>query len=304
MDATLVEAARAAIGPVGIALPINFAAPPPLDLQRDAVRRLEAAGYRTAWTNEVPGKDALAQLSVLLAATGRMAFGTFIANVWVREPETAHAAAAVLAQAYPGRFVLGLGVGYPEQAAAVGRSFGSPLTTMRDYVARMDGPQRFLAPDVRYPRLIAALGPKMLALSGEVADGAMPAMLPPEFTAAAREALGPDKLLVTGLSIIPDTDPDRARQAAREALSGYLARPTMAAALTRLGYPDERPGAVSDRLVEASYGYGGPEAIAAKVREHLAAGSDHVTLLLPIGSDFATGIEQYLELAPALTELG
>lgn len=301
---TLVEDARRAIGPVGVTLPVTFTAPPQLDLQRESVRRLEAAGYRTAWTNEVLGKDALAQLSVLLAATERMAFGTFIANVWVREPETAHAAAAVLAQAYPGRFVLGLGVGYPEQATAVGRSFGSPLTTMRDYLARMDGQFQFLAPEVRYPRLIAALGPKMLALSGEIADGALPAMLPPEFTAGARETLGPDKLLAVGVSIVPDEDVDRARESARESLSAALSRPGIAAALARIGYPDEKPGAVSDRLVEACYGYGGPDAIAAKVREHLAAGADHVTLMMPIGGDFGTGIEQFVRLAPAVADIG
>nr|WP_165762555.1 LLM class flavin-dependent oxidoreductase [Mycolicibacterium vulneris] len=171
---------------------------------REAARSLENAGYGAVWTNEVIGKDALVQLAVLLAATDRMTFGTCIANVWARPAQTMHAAAAQLAQAYPGRLALGLGVGYLEQAASVGREFGSPLATMRDYLEAMDSPTWPLAPEAPYPRIVAANGPKMLALADEKADGAFPAGLPPESTAHAREALGPDKLLVMGLSLTED----------------------------------------------------------------------------------------------------
>lgn len=248
-----VGATRRALGSVGVCLPVSFTSNPPADSLRDAVGRLERAGYRAAWTNEVIGKDAMVQLAVLLAATERMVFGTCIANIWARPAQTMHAAAAQLAQAYPGRFVLGLGVGYPEQAAGVGREFGSPLATMRDYVNRMDGPTSPPAPDAPYPRIIAANGPKMLALAGDIADGALPAMLSPKFTGRARESLGPDKLLVVGVSV-----------------------------------PDG---------IE-------PTGIAAAARDHLAAGADHVTLLLPIGVEFAAGISELERLAPAPAELG
>jgi alkanesulfonate monooxygenase SsuD/methylene tetrahydromethanopterin reductase-like flavin-dependent oxidoreductase (luciferase family) len=100
--------------------------------------------------------------------------------------------------------VLGLGVGYPELAACVGREFGRPLVTMRDYCQRMDEPTWPPVPDATYPRIIAANGPKMLALAGEIAEGAFPAGLPAEFTAQAREVLGPEKLLVVGLPLDPD----------------------------------------------------------------------------------------------------
>ncbi|AHH96836.1 TIGR03620 family F420-dependent LLM class oxidoreductase [Kutzneria albida] len=302
---TVVDAARRALGPVGVCLPVSFTSAPPVDLQRAAVRRLERAGYRAAWTNEVVGgKDAFVQLAVLLAATERMVFGTCIANIWAREPQTAHGAAALLAQAHPGRFVLGLGVGYPQQAASAGREFGSPLATMRGYLDRMDGPTWPPAPEAAHPRIIAANGPKMLALAGEIADGALPAMLPPEFTAQARQALGPDKLLVVGLSVAVDPDHDRARATARETVSALLERPSYAANLARLGYSDQEIAEVGGRLVDAVVGHGGPAAIAAKVREHLAAGADHVTLLLPVGSEFSAGVDQLEQLAPALVELG
>jgi probable F420-dependent oxidoreductase len=224
---TVVDAARTALGPVGVCLPVSFTSNPHADLQRDAVGRLERAGYSAVWTNEVIGKDALVQVATLLAATKRMVFGTCIANIWARPAQTMHAAAAQLAQAYPGRFVLGLGVGYPEQAASVGQEFGSPLATMRDYLHRMDSPTWPPAPDVAYPRLVAANGPKMLALAGDIADGALPAMLPPEFTARARQSLGPEKLLVVGLSVVVDADADRAKSTVQKRCRpGWTRRPS------------------------------------------------------------------------------
>src|ERR1700729_2515049 len=206
---TVIESARRALGPVGVFLPFSRTGAASADLQREAVRRLERAGYRATWVNEgVGGKDALVQLAVLLAATDRIVLGTSIANIWARAPQTAHGAAALLAQAFPGRFVLGLGVGYPQQAASVGREFGRPVATMRGYLERMTAPTQLPAPDVAYPKVIGANGPRMLALGGELADGAMPAMVPPEFTAHARPQLGPDKVLGVGMAFGADADPD------------------------------------------------------------------------------------------------
>jgi probable F420-dependent oxidoreductase len=250
-SSALIEATRRALGPVGAFLPVPTTSAPSAGLQRDAVRRLERAGYPAAWTNEtVGGKDALVQLAVLLAATERMVFGTGIANIWARSAQTAHGAAAFLTQAYPGRLVLGLGVGYPQQAASAGREFGRPLATMRAYLDQMNVPAQLPAPDVAYPRIIGANGPKMLALAAEITDGAMPAGQPPEFTAQARQVLGPDKLLVI--------------------------------------------------FTHADAGQGDTAAITAKVREHLAAGADHVLAGMPIGTDFTAGLERLEQLAPAL----
>jgi probable F420-dependent oxidoreductase len=302
---TVVDTARSALGPVGVYLPVPFATAISIGAQREAVGRLERAGYGAAWVNEaIGGKDAFVQLATLLAETGRMAFGTGIANIWARQPQTAHGASALLAEANPGRFVLGLGVGYPEQAASTGQEFGKPLTTMRDYLDRMAAPGMLPAPDAAYPRIIAANGPKMLELAGKIADGAMPAMLPPEFTAQARDLLGPDKLLVVGLAIVTGTDPDRAKATARGRVAGALAlrRSSYAASLARLGYPAQEIAGPSDRLTDAIVGYGSPAAIAAKVREHRAAGADHVTLMTT-ADDFMAGMAQLQELAPALAEV-
>jgi probable F420-dependent oxidoreductase len=297
---SVVETARRALGPVGVFLPFSRTGAASADLQREAARRLERAGYRAAWVNEgVGGKDALVQLAILLAATERMVFGTSIANIWARAPQTAHGAAALLSQAFPDRFVLGLGVGYPHQAASVGREFGRPVGTMREYLDQMGAKTQLPAPDVAYPKIIGANGPKMLALSGEIADGAMPAMVPPAFTAQARQVLGPDKLLVVGLAVAADADPERAKATARQTVAGRLAAPgTYAATMARLGYSEQEIAEVSDRLLDALVGYGGAEAIAAKVREHLAAGADHV-MVMPT-ADFAEGVDQLERLAPTL----
>jgi len=302
-----VDAARQSLGPVGTYLPVPFTSVPPVHLQREAVSRLERAGYRTAWTNEtVGGKDPLVQLALLLPATERMAFGTGIANIWARAPQTAHGAAAMLAQAYPGRLVLGLGVGYPQQAALVGRDFGSPLAAMRDYLERMAAPTMTPAPDAPYPRIVAANGPKMIALARELADGVLPAGLPPTFTAQVREALGPDKLLVVGLSVITDTaDRETARATARSVAAGSLGRSWYAATIARLGYTDQQITAVSDDLVSEIVAHGDPDSIAAAVAAHRAAGADHV-ILMPPGAgdvDLASGVGQLEHLAPAVLQV-
>jgi probable F420-dependent oxidoreductase len=192
------------LGPIGALLPVSFTDTPPVAAQRAAARRLEAAGYGALWANEIPGKDALVQAALLLDATEHVVLGTCVANVWVRAAPTAHAAAALLAQTFPGRFVLGLGAGHPEQAAALGRDYGSPVRTVREYRTAMTAT---LAPDAPYPCLLAANGPRMLALAAEIADGALPAMVEPSFTREARRVLGPDRLLV----VLTRTDPDEVR---------------------------------------------------------------------------------------------
>jgi alkanesulfonate monooxygenase SsuD/methylene tetrahydromethanopterin reductase-like flavin-dependent oxidoreductase (luciferase family) len=138
----------------------------------------------------------------------------------------------------------------------------------------------------------------MLALADEKADGAFPGGLPPEFTAAGREALGPDKLLVVGLSVARDIE------SAREAVSARLGVPSYASRLVQQGYPASDIDEVSDRLVNALVAYGDPADVAAKVAEHLAAGADHVVLLPPIGGEFGAAIDQFEELGAAVAELG
>ncbi len=304
---SVVEAARQSLGPVGVYLPVPFNGTPPVSVQRTAIARLEAAGYPAAWVNEtVGGKDPLVQVALLFPATARMTFGTGIANIWARAPQVAHGAAAMLAEAYPGRLVLGLGSGYPQQAAAVGREFGRPLTAMRDYLERMTAPTMTPPAAAPYPRIVAANGPKMIALAAELADGVLPAGLPPAFTAQLRAALGPDKLVVVGMSVITDTsDPAAARAQARNTAAASLSRAWYAATIARLGYSPEQVAAVSDELVSEIIAHGDPGAIAAVAAAHLAAGADHVILMSSSSAsnaDLVTSVGQLEQLAPAVLQ--
>jgi probable F420-dependent oxidoreductase len=303
-----VAAGRRSLGPVGVFLPNSpGSGTQPVDAQRDAVRRLERAGYQAVWNNEgVGGNDGLVQIGILLAATERLAFGSGITNMWARAPQTTHAAAALLAEAFPGRFVLGLGVGYPFQADQVGREFGRPLATTRDYLKQMTAALPFGRPAaVAYPRILAANGPKMLALAGEIADGALPIMVPTAYTANARQVLGPDKILVVGVAAVVDEDPAQARAAARRYVSQVLGRPgsPYAANLIRLGYTAEDLSAASDEVVDAIIAWGNPDRVAAEVQKHLDAGADHVRLGTT-EPDFQASLTVLEQLAPALTSIG
>jgi probable F420-dependent oxidoreductase len=271
-------------------------------VQRDAAARIEQAGYRALWVNDaVGGKDTMVQVAALLGATGRLTLGTGIANIWSRSPQTLHGGATMLSQAYPGRLVVGLGAGYPRQAAAVGRDYGSPVAAMRDYLQRMTAPMTTPAADAPYARIVGANGPQMLALAREQADGALPAGLPAGFTAQVRELIGPDKLLVAGVSVIMDSsDPDAAFAQARAGLAASLGRAWYAAAVARLGYSGQGPDSVSDELVRAVVAVGGPGSVAALVQAHLAAGADHVLLMTSSAADLASGVTQLEALAPVV----
>jgi probable F420-dependent oxidoreductase len=303
--ASTVAAARRALGPVGAYLPASFTAALDIGRQRDAAQRLEQVGFGAVWANEgIGGKDVLAQLGILMASTDRLAFGTGVANIWARAPQTLHGGAALLAAAYPERLVVGLGVGYPHQAAAVGQEFGRPRTTMRRYLERMDAPGMTPAPDAGYPRIIAANGLRMLDLGAEIADGAIPAGLPAEYTARARQVLGRDKLLVVGVALVAGGSRSETRATARARVVGAPGQPAARAALlAELGFATDDVESVSDSLVDAMVAHGDPDSVAETVRAHLAAGADHVTFLVD-GSDFEAAMNQLETVAPALTDLG
>lgn len=299
-----VEVARRALGPVGAFMPnVPYAAQAGVDEQRQAALRLESAGYSAAWVNEgVGGRDCFAQLAILLAATSRIAFASGVMNMWARPPETSHGGASYLADGFPGRFVLGLGVGYPYQAETVGRTYGSPVATAREYLTRRSVvPSISPALEAPYATVLAANGPKMLAVARDHADGALPAVQPPAFTARARDVLGPDKLLAVSLPVVADDDTDRARDAARTFLSAVLGldRSPYAAGLRRLGYSERALAEVPDDLLEDVVAFGAPDDVAARVRAHLDAGADHVRLD-PVVPDFTTGIDRLEHLAPAM----
>jgi probable F420-dependent oxidoreductase len=258
-----------------------------LDLQptqqvRATVAELEALGWGSLWFWEVFGREALTNAALLLAATQRMVVASGIANVWARDPVAMAAAQHTLTEAYPGRFLLGVGVSHGPIVDARGHRYQRPLAKMRAYLDAMDaapwqGPP--LAEAGQPPRVLAALGPRMLKLAAERSAGALLYNTPPETTAAARSVLGPGPLLAVEQAVLLQDDPAQARRTCREFIAFYASLPNYTGAWDRAGLvPEERAGGGSDRLVDAVVAWGGPEQVMGRVRAHLDAGADHVCL--------------------------
>jgi probable F420-dependent oxidoreductase len=227
----------------------------PWPVVRDAVAEIEELGYGTVWFGEGGGRDAPTQSSLLLAATSRIVVAPGIANIYRRPAATMAQAERTLAEAYPGRFVLGLGVGV---AMMMGDQWRPPIKAMSDYLTAMDaarltGP----APEKPAPRVLAALGPRMLDLAAERTWGAHPFFLPVEHTAYARARVGPDPVLAVHQSVVLEPDRTKARELARASIQPWLAQIDLVPSrwqITRelMGFDetDLKDGG-SDRLVDA-----------------------------------------------------
>jgi probable F420-dependent oxidoreductase len=294
----VVAATRERLGGVGVwtaALRTADAAQVPA-----AVARIEELGYGSLWTPEgIGGREAFASAAIVLGASSRILVGTGIANVWARHPATMQGGAATLAAAWPGRFVLGIGASHAPTVTRSGQVYGKPLAHMAGYLERMDA----AAPDapdtpVAFPRVLAALRPRMLELAREHADGAHPYFVPPEHTPMAREILGGERLLIPEQAVVLSSDPVHAREIARVHMAHYLTLENYLASLRHLGYHDEDlAGGGSDRLVDAIVAWGDEQAISARVDELRAGGADHV-VLQPLAADLAGVIDQLERLAP------
>ena len=274
-------ALRAALGRVGV---WSFGLQTqPAAAEWTALDAYASAGYRATWIPESIGsKEVFAHAALLLAGSRRMLVATGIANIYARDPMAMANGARALVEAYPGRFLLGIGVSHAPSVAARGSVYERPVTRMRAYLDAMEaaawsGPP----PAERVPLVLAALGPRMLELAAERTDGAHPYFVPVEHTAMARARMGPEPLLLVELTAVLDSDPDRARDVARAFATRYLALPNYAENLRRLGYADDDlAGGGSDRLLDAVVVQGDADRIARRVRAHLDAGADHVCVQL------------------------
>jgi probable F420-dependent oxidoreductase len=293
----------AALGRVGVwSGQFDFS---PATVVREAVAELDELGYPTVWTGEVKGREVLVTAGLMLAATTRITVATGIAQILARNPLTMTAGQLALAEAFPGRFLLGLGVSHAELMQIRGAPYTKPLGQMSAYLAEMDRmadeQYRAVRPLTTPARVLAALGPRMLELARDRADGAHTYFVPPEHTAAARKTLGSGKLLVPEQAFVLDTDTERARELARRHTGSYLRLPNYTNNLRRYGYTDDDfAGAGSDRLVDMIVPHGGPEVLAARVTEHLDAGADQVAIQVLDYDRHGLPRRQWRELAPAL----
>jgi probable F420-dependent oxidoreductase len=279
-----------------------------LDLQpvaraREVAAELEDLGYGAVWVPDAVGRDPLVHAALLLGGTDRIAIGTGIAQIYGRDPMTMTGGWKTISEAFPGRFVLGLGVSHQPMVEGLrGQTYGPPLTAMREYLERMDTAMYVAAEPTDPPRrVLAALGPRMLALAAERADGAHPYNVPPEHTARAREILGPEKLLAPEQAVLLETDPVEARRIARGHMAIYLDLPNYMNNLRRFGITDDDiADGGSDRLVDTLVAWGDVDAARARVQAHLDAGADHVAVQVLTPERGTLPLVEWRKLAPAL----
>ncbi len=271
-----------------------------------AVWELERLGYPVTWIPESLGsKDVMAHSALLLAGSEQMIVAPGIANIHARDPMAMANGAKALAEAYPGRFVLGIGVSHAPSVKLRGGDYGKPIEQMAAYLDAMAAAQ-YAAPEPAeaVPLVLAALGPRMLELAAERADGAHPYFVPVEHTPIARQRLGAVACLAVEQTAVLATDADEARRVGRAFARHYLALPNYANNLRRLGWSDDDiANDGSDALIDAVVAWGDAEAIVGRVKAHLDAGADHVCVQLRVASSSDPALDGYRELAAGLLEL-
>ena len=254
-------------------------------LSPEQLHEIESLGYGAIWAGGSPAAD-LSWVDPILGATTTLQLATGIVNIWTADAGPVAESFHRIDKAYPGRFLLGIGVGHPE----AGHQYKKPYDALTEYLDVLD--QHGVPKD---RRVVAALGPQVLKLSARRSAGAHPYLTTPEHTAQARELLGPDAFIAPEHKVVLTTDAEKARTVGRSALEIYFNLTNYLNSWKRLGFTDEdvaKPG--SDRLVDAVVAYGTSDAIAARLTEHLAAGADHVPVQVLTSPD---------KLVPALAEL-
>ncbi len=268
---------------------------------REVVAELEEIGWPTVWIPEAVGRDPFVSASVMLGATTSLKIATGIVQIHARHPMTTAAAQKTVCEAFDNRFLLGIGVSHGPFIEGIRKlDYSKPYSFMVEYLNEMEGAMYMAAgPEEAPPTVLAALGPKMLALAAERTAGAHPYFVPPEHTALAREIMGPDALLAPEQKVCLETDADAARALARENMALYLGLPNYVNNLFRLGFTEEDVAEQSDRLVDAIVAWGDLDIIKARIQAHHDAGADHVAVqvLTPRGE---LPLAQWRTLADAL----
>jgi probable F420-dependent oxidoreductase len=256
-----------------------------LGVTPEQAKEIEALGYGAVWVGGSPPAE-LEWVEPILEKTTTLQVATGIVNIWTADAGPVAESFHRIDKAYPGRFLLGIGVGHPEAQ----QEYRKPIDALTEYLDQLD---EYGVPKNR--RVVAALGPKVLKLSAEHSAGAHPYLTTPEHTAKAREVMGPDAFLAPEHKVVLTTDAAKARAVGRKALDIYLNLTNYLNNWKRLGFTDDdvaKPG--SDGLVDAVVAYGTTEAIAARLKQHLDAGADHVPVQVLTSPD---------KLVPALAEL-
>lgn len=258
----------------------TFGAPKP-----EQAVEIEKLGYGAVWVGGSPAGN-LEYVDPILEQTETLQVATGIINVWTAPAAEVAEAYHRVEDAYPGRFLLGIGIGHPEHTD----EYRKPYDMLVEYLDALDAAK---VPTSR--RVVAALGPKVLKLAAQRSAGAHPYLTTPEHTGWARELIGPTVYLAPEHKVVLTTDVDKAREIGRQTVDFYLNLSNYLNNWKRLGFTDNdlaKPG--SDRLIDAVVAYGTPDDIARRLNQHLEAGADHIAIQVLGGWD---------ALLPTLTEL-
>lgn len=267
----------------------------------EAAAELDRLGYGTLWLPGRPGPDAdsvFQRAAAVLAATERMAAATGIVSVWEYPAATTAAEHNRLLDAFPGRFLLGLGISHgPLVDADEPGRYARPIATMSAYLDELDAAPR---PVPREQRVIAALGPRMLQLARDRSAGTHPYNVTPEHTRIARDIVGADRLVLPEQAVVLSDDPPTARRVARKFLRTYMGLPNYTDNWMRLGFtPADLDDGGSDRLVDALVAWGDADAIRRRIDEHMELGADHVCIQV-LREDGALPRQEWRDLALTL----
>ncbi|MCZ6625479.1 MAG: TIGR03620 family F420-dependent LLM class oxidoreductase [Deltaproteobacteria bacterium] len=252
------------------------------------VQKVEACGYGALWIPEAVGRDPFTHLAYLASKTSSLVLATGIANIWARDAMTMAAAQKTLVEISGNRFLLGMGISHaPLVEGLRGHRYHKPLTHMRQFLEKMaEASYQAPPPAEKPPVVLAALRHKMLALAREKTDGAHTYFVPPAHTRKARKILGADKLLAPAQAVILETNPAKARAAARNYMKTYVPRlPNYKNNLLELGYTEaDFADGCSDHLVDDIVAWGDLDTIKARIQAHYDAGANHVCIM-PLSSE-------------------
>jgi probable F420-dependent oxidoreductase len=270
----------------------------PAAIQREFAREMERLGYGTLWYGESFAREAFAQGAIYLASTERLVIASGIANIWARDAAAMANGGRALGEAWPGRFILGLGVAHAPSVALRGHNYERPYSAMREYLDAI-GAAPWRGPEAELPPIVlAALGPKMVGLAGERTAGAYPYFTTTAHVREVRNILGPEPFLAADLPVVLAGDLAAARDIGDRHLSFYLGAANYRNNLLRIGWSEadlETPG--SDALFEAIVAWGDFERVAEKVRERFEVGADQVVLNLVAADPSASPLAELRQLA-------
>jgi len=264
-----------------------------------AAAELESLGYTALWIPDIGG-DVLGAVDNLLGATRTATIATGILNLWMHTAEETAAGHAALVARHGDRFLVGIGASHApfiDRAIEAG-TYQHPLARTAEFLDGLDAAVVPLGPG---DRVLAALGPKMLALAAARTAGVHPYLVTPEHTGIARQAVGADAVVAPEQGVVLETDPATARSIARSNVAHYFGLPNYTNNWQRLGFTDDDlAGGGSDRLIDALVAWGDEAAIAARVQQHRDAGASHVCVQVLTDAPRQLPLEQWRRLAPAL----